>query len=137
MIVLDTHALIWLIDGSDTLSHGARALIEAAREEDGAFVSAITPWEISTLVDKGRIHLAMSVADWMDFVLNLDGMRLAPLEASTGVDAGRLPGNIHGDPADRIVIATARALRCPLLTSDQRILRYAREGHVRVIDAGK
>ena len=137
MIVLDTHALVWLIDGDSQLSLGARALIEAARAEDGAFVSAITPWEISMLVGKGRIHLAMPVADWMDFVFGMEGVLLAPLTAAMGVDAGTLPGTIHGDPADRIVIATARALRCPLLTSDRGILRYAKEGHVRVINAGK
>jgi len=137
MIVLDTHALVWLIDGDDKLGNVARALIEDARAEEGAFVSSITPWEISMLVDKGRLHLAMPVDEWMDFVFEADGMRLAPLEHALGVDAGRLPGTIHGDPADRIVIATARALRYPLLTSDQKILRYAKEGHVRVIDAEK
>ncbi len=137
MIVLDTHALVWLMDGDDQLSHGARTVIEDARAAEGAFVSAITPWEISMLVDKRRIHLAMPVDDWMDFVFGEEGMVLAPLTAATGVDAGSLPGSIHGDPADRIVIATARALRCPLLTSDRRILRYAKEGHVRVINAGK
>jgi PIN domain nuclease of toxin-antitoxin system len=79
----------------------------------------------------------MPVDEWMDFVFEADGMRLAPLGHALSVDAGRLPGTIHGDPADRIVIATARALRYPLLTSDQKILRYAKEGHVRVIDAEK
>jgi PIN domain nuclease of toxin-antitoxin system len=137
MIVLDTHALIWLMDGDDQLGRLARDRIEDARNAEGVFVAAITPWEISMLVDKQRIHLAMAVDEWMDFVFKAEGIWIAPLEPAIGVDAGRLSGGIHGDPADRIVIATARAMGCPLLTSDRKILNYGKQGYVSVIDANK
>lgn len=87
------------------------------------------------LVDKGRLELGRPLRDWMDNTLGLPGIRLAALEPVIAMDAGSLPGDIHGDPSDRIIIATARWLGCPLLTADRRILRYAEQGHVRVVNA--
>ena len=87
------------------------------------------------LADKGKIALNRPVATWFGTVLAAPGFSLAELTVAIGADAGSLPGNIHGDPADRLIIATARALGCPLLTADRTILAYAAAGHVQVIDA--
>ena len=135
MILLDTNVLVWLIMGDTRLKPERRALIEDARVEEGVRVSAITAWEISMLVDKGRLDLRREVSKWIEAVFSAPGVRIASISPAIAVDAGRLPGAIHGDPADRLIIATARELGCPLLTSDKRILAYAAAGHVSVIDA--
>ena len=71
----------------------------------------------------------------MQTVLRAPGLDLAPIEPVIAIDSVRLPGDFHADPADRLVIATARHRRVPLVTADQAILAYAAEGHVQVIDA--
>ena len=81
------------------------------------------------------MFLSRAVAPWFEGVLATQGYRLADLTTAIGADAGTLPGGIHGDPADRIIIATARAFGCPVLTADRKILAYATVGHLQAIDA--
>jgi PIN domain nuclease of toxin-antitoxin system len=135
LIVADTHALIWAVEGSDRLGPLAIEAVEKAVASGSLIVSAITPWEVSMLADKGRIVFSSGVRRWIDTLLSSRGIRLFPLEPAIAVDAGCLPGIIHGDPADRLIIATARFLACPLLTADERILDYAGAGHVVACDA--
>lgn len=132
MILLDTHALVWLVLGDDRLGKGAKALI---REEDRRHVSAMVSWEIAMLVDKRRLLLGMPANRWMDANASAADLVEVPVNGTIACDAGSLPGNIHGDPCDRIMIATARYLQCPIVTSDHKILRYAAAGHVQAIDA--
>jgi PIN domain nuclease of toxin-antitoxin system len=136
VIVLDTHVLIWALGDDGRLGLQARAAIEAAGE-GGVVVSAITPWEIAMLVQKGRLALADDVGAWLETVLALPALRLAALEPAIAVDSVRLPGTLHADPADRLIIATARHLGFPLLTADRAILDYGNAGHVHVIDASR
>jgi PIN domain nuclease of toxin-antitoxin system len=98
-------------------------------------ISPITFWEVSMLVDKGKLTLGRSLTEWMEAVLDQPGFRIEPVEPRVAVDAGSLPGEIHGDPADRIIIATARHLECPVLTTDRKIIEYAAAGHLQAIDA--
>ena len=135
LIVADTHALIWAVEGSSRLGPAAMEMVEKAVASDGLFVSAITPWEISMLADRGRIAFPYGVRGWIETLFTSRGVKLTPIEPAIAVDAGCLPGTVHGDPADRLIIATARFLACPLLTADERILDYARQGHVTVFDA--
>lgn len=137
MIVLDTHVLIWAAEDDQRLGKTARATIEEMRNADGAAVSAITPWEIALLVEKGRLQLAMDLGDWMQTVLRAPGLDLMPIEPVIAIDSVRLPGEFHADPADRLIIATARHRRVPLITADHAILAYAAEGHVQAIDAAR
>ncbi|WP_371345330.1 type II toxin-antitoxin system VapC family toxin [Ancylobacter sp. IITR112] len=137
MILLDTHVLIWALDDDARLGGQARAAIDEAGEAGGVFISAITPWEIAMLVQKGRLALADDVGAWLETVLALPALRLAALEPAIAVDSVRLPGTLHADPADRLIIATARHLGFPLLTADRAILDYGNAGHVRVIDASR
>ena len=87
------------------------------------------------LVEKGKIGLAKPVPQWFDQVLATPGFRIAGLTTAIGADAGSLPGAIHGDPADRLIVATARALGCPLITADRAILAYGAAGHLQTMDA--
>lgn len=137
MIVVDTHVLIWAVDDDAHLGHAARAAIEEAGRSDAIAVSAITPWEIALLAEKGRLRLGCDAAVWIDAALDLPGVRLVPLEPAIAIDSVRLPGGFHADPADRLIVATARYCSAPLLTADSAILDYATGGHVRVVDASR
>lgn len=87
------------------------------------------------LVEKGRLSLGDEVGRWLQTALSLPGIEIAALEPAIAVDSARLPGEFHPDPADRIIVATARFHRVPLMTADRAILSYAALGHVGVIVA--
>ena len=135
MIVLDTHVLIWAMNDERRLGPEARAAIAAAEQSDDIGISAITPWEVALLVERGRLRLAQEVGAWIAAVLALPGVRLLPIEPAIAADSVRLPGAFRSDPADRLIIATARQCGAPLLTADFAILSYAAGGHVHTIDA--
>ena len=135
MIVIDTHALVWMIEGDPQLGPRARTLIEDELDAADVVIAAITLWEAAMLVDKNRLALSRPIGVWFEAVMSTPGFVLAGITVAIGVDAGTLPGSIHGDPADRLIIATARAHGCPVLTSDGKILDYAKAGHVEAIFA--
>jgi len=132
MILLDTQTLLWLTEDR-RLGVQARRRIDA--NTGNIHLSAISFWEIAMLIDKRRIALAMPLQDWMRRLFDTGGFRTVVVDPAIAADAGSLPGNIHGDPCDRIIIATARSLGCPILTSDHAILDYAALGHVEALDA--
>jgi PIN domain nuclease of toxin-antitoxin system len=135
LILLDTNVAVWLFQADPQLAPTGRRRIERERSAEGVCISAITCWEVSMLVEKGRLILGRDPLDWIETALAEPGVHLAPLNPAIGIDAGRLPAGIHGDPADRLLIATARHLACPLLTTDRKILTYAAAGHLKAIDA--
>jgi PIN domain nuclease of toxin-antitoxin system len=135
LIVVDTHVLVWDVEGNTRLGLGGRAQIDRAARVEGLFVSAITPWEIALAVSRNRMALSREVSVWLNAALTLPGLMLAPLSPAIAIDSVSLPGDFHSDPADRIIVATARNLRVPLLTADRAILAYGAAGHVSVIDA--
>jgi len=137
-LLLDTHVLVWLLTDSDRISAAVYDQIERAAAQDLLCVSAITPWEIAMIVAKGRLVLARDVGDWVDAALSLPGIHLEPLSSAIAVASTRLPptrlsGQVHPDPADRILIATARNLDATLVTADERMLDYAKAGYLRCL----
>ena len=124
------------MQGSDRIGPRSRALIAKAAEDDAAFVAAISAWEIAMLVAKGRLALDRDVGQWLDAELCLPGLRLAALDPVVAVDSTRLPGDIHGDPADRLIVATARHHAAVLITEDRLMLHYSEAGHVKAHRAG-
>ncbi len=136
LIVIDTHILIWAMHDDPRLSTRARELIDETTARSRILISAITPWEVAMLAEKGRIALGDDVGRWLATALALPGLQLVPIEPQIAVDSVRLPGEFHADPADRIIVATARFHRIPLLTADQAILRYGDKGHAAVLPAG-
>ena len=134
-VLLDTHALVWLVDGDRRLLSAARKRITTAAQDSQLWVSAITPWEVAMLVAKGRLSLNRDAMDWVDAALALPGLRLAPIEPAIAVASTRLPGDIHGDPSDRLIVATARHLGATLVTADAQLLAYGALGHVAVLAA--
>lgn len=135
MILLDTHVLVWTVGGDRRLGPRANRLIEQSARGGGVLISAITPWEIALLAEKGRLQLAREVKAWLETALALPGIRVAPIEPALAVDSVRLPGSFHADSADRLIVSTARFLGIPLLTADRAILAYAADGHVQAEDA--
>jgi PIN domain nuclease of toxin-antitoxin system len=134
-VILDTHSLVWLIDGDESLGKESRRRIEQATAPGSILISAITPWEIAMLVQKGRLELALPLRKWFEEVLESRIISIAPLLPEIAIDSAMLPGEIHRDPSDRIIIATARHHNLPLLTMDRKILSYGKAGHVAVMDA--
>lgn len=126
MIVLDTHAVIWWVNGGDGLSAEAAAAIDRERmSEDGIIlISSISAWEVAMLVGRGRLTLTMNVDDWLETVGRIPGVRFVPVDNQIGVESTRLPGDFHKDPADRLIVALARHLNIPLVTADQKIRAY-------------
>jgi PIN domain nuclease of toxin-antitoxin system len=134
MIVLNTHVLVWTLQDDSKLGPGARTLIDE-QIHDAVLIPAISVWEIALLVKRGRLGLNSDMTRWIGQALDLPGVFLAPLEPSISIDSVMLPGEFHNDPADRLIVATARYHEAPLLTVDRAILDYANAGHVQAIDA--
>jgi PIN domain nuclease of toxin-antitoxin system len=98
-------------------------------------VSAISVWEVGMLEAKGRVRFTVEVGEWVRRALAAPGVHLAPLTPEIALDSTRLPEPVHGDPADRILVATARRMGATLVTRDTKILDYGRQGLLSVIDA--
>lgn len=131
MILLDTHILVWWLSGQDDLlSDKARDAINAELLGGEILVSSISAWEIAVLVAKGRLALTMDVTTWLDTAAEIEVLRYVPVDNRVAVKSTELPGDFHKDPADRLIVATARQLAAPLVTADEKIRAYE---HVRTI----
>lgn len=126
LIVLDTHVLIWWVNGDSLLSFDARAAIDQEMfSEDGVIlVSTISAWELAMLVAANRLALTMSLDDWLETCADIDCLSFIPVDNRVAVESTRLPGRFHKDPADRMIVALARHMNAPLVTADQKIRRY-------------
>ncbi len=119
-VLLDTHVLIWLMEGDPGLGRQARALADDALGADRLGVSDITFWETAMLAQYGRIGLTMPVAAWRRAVLDLG---IAEIAVSGDIAAVSLDG-LHGDPVDRMICATAILRQAVLLSADERIIGW-------------
>jgi PIN domain nuclease of toxin-antitoxin system len=127
VIVLDTHVWVWWVDGGAQLPPDYLVLLQA-EAGNGLGVPAISCWEVAKLVELGRLQLALPVDQWLALALR-PPVVLLPLSPEVAVGSTRLPGSFHRDPADQIVVATARHYGCPLVTTDRLIRAYP---HVRL-----
>jgi PIN domain nuclease of toxin-antitoxin system len=133
LLLLDTHVWLWLVGGAESIERPVVTAVEGAARRGGIRVSAISVWEVALLDAKGRIRLAKDCLAWVREALAAPGISLVPLSPEIAVESSRLPGEFHGDPADRILVATARLLGAALLTRDERILAYGKGKHVSVM----
>lgn len=134
-LLLDTHVVLWAAFNEQRLGRQAAKMINLASREERLVVSAITPWEIGLLASKQRINLHRDVMDWVRETLAKPGVHLIPLEPEIAVESTRLPFTMHSDPADRILVATARHIGATLVTADEMLLELARRKHFRAADA--
>jgi PIN domain nuclease of toxin-antitoxin system len=135
-LLLDTHCWIWMQGGLEPRfsPEGLITLQKAARDAN-LMVSAISVWEVALLESKRRISLDMDCTRWIREALDTPGLTLVPLTPEIAVHSTRLPGDFHGDPADRIIVATARLEGARLLTKDRKLLDYGRLRYVSAIPA--
>jgi PIN domain nuclease of toxin-antitoxin system len=131
VIVLDTHALVWWVTSDPMLSKQATAAIEHEQVNGGEIiVSAISAWEIAMLVERERLVLSLDVAKFLAAVAEIEAVRFVPVDVAVATKSVVLPGVFHKDPADRMIVATARTHAAPLVTADEKIRSYI---HVKTI----
>jgi PIN domain nuclease of toxin-antitoxin system len=128
VILLDKHIWFWWVQDVNQLTPQQRTALSNG-ERDGLGVSVISCWEVAMLVAKKRLALSVSATDWVRQALPYPGIRQLRLTPNIAVASTELPGDFHPDPADRIIVATARAHDVPVMTNDDRIRNY---GHVKV-----
>ena len=129
MIVLDTHIWVWWVQSDKRLSAKHFATIKE-NEFDGLGISAFSLWEVALAVKLNRLALPFPVDDWLTRALAYPSVQLLPLTSRIAVESTQLPGDFHKDPADQIIVATSRVYDCPLMTYDDKILKYP---HVKLL----
>ena len=128
--LLDTHAWVWWVTEDRRLSRPARRAIETGQASDTLSLSLISIWEVAKKVEKGQLVLDRPVDDWLDLATVRPGLHLAELTRPILSESCRLPSPFHGDPADQIIVATARDRDAVVVTKDRQIREYV---HVRSI----
>jgi PIN domain nuclease of toxin-antitoxin system len=135
-ILLDTHCWVWSQFGHDhEFSALGLSTFKQAATDGMLRLSVISVWEVALLESKQRLHLHMDCMEWVRRALETPGLSLVPLTPEIAVESTRLPGNMHADPADRILVATARNLGARLMTRDQALIDYGRKRHARIVSA--
>ncbi len=133
MIILDTHIFIWLITGDEKIKKsGFLPEVNKAVKDNSVYIPAISLWEVSMLVSKNRIALSENTLDWLRNATSAPGISIYPLTPEVAFESTILPNSFHGDPADRLIVASARVLDALLLTFDEQILTYGEKGFVKI-----
>jgi PIN domain nuclease of toxin-antitoxin system len=135
-ILLDTHIAIWLSDGSTRLKPSVLSLIESSFHSGKLCISAISAWEIGLLVSKNRLNVGQSAMAWFDSFVRQFNIYVLDISAEIAINSSYLPGKFHGDPADRILVATALAHSTALVSADKEIVSYGKQGFVQIIACG-
>jgi PIN domain nuclease of toxin-antitoxin system len=135
LLLLDTHVWIWFMLADAELAVSGRQAINRAAASGQLRVAAISVWEAALLASRGRVTLGRPLAQWITEAVSAPGLSIEPLLPQTAVEGCSLPEAFHRDPADRLIVATARVANAILMTRDQRILDYAARGHLTAIAA--
>lgn len=133
-LVWDTCAAIWIGEQAELSKQSLELLGAAHAERVLSYISPITAWEVGLLVSRGRLQLQIAPERWIEKLLEIPGVKLAPMPPELLIASSFLPGKPPRDPADRIVTATARDLGATLITRDRMLLDYGRQGHVSVVE---
>jgi PIN domain nuclease of toxin-antitoxin system len=131
-LLLDTCAVLWIGQGQGLTPVGRKRLSEALDASEPLYVCTLSAWEIGMLVSKGRVSLTSDTLEWIErFMLATGAIWLEPSPTAM-VRSSFLPGGLHGDPVDRILVASARETDLVLFTGDKLLLEHGAKGHVRV-----
>ena len=133
VLLLDTHVWLWLMSREGSIKPSVIRAVEEAAQYGLVRVSAISVWEVAMLEARGRIRFSKDCLSWVNEALRAPGLGLIPLTPDIAVESSRLPGAFHGDPADRILVATARRQGAIFLTRDEKILVYGKAKHLSVM----
>ena len=134
-LLLDTHVWIWFMLADAELAISGRSAINRAAASGQLRVAAISVWEAALLASRGRVALGRPLAQWITEAVSAPGLSIEPLLPQVAIEASSLPDAFHQDPADRLIVATARVANAMLMTRDRRILDYAARGHLTAIAA--
>ncbi len=128
--LLDTHAWIWWVTEDRRLSARAKAAIRTGQRQHTLWLSLISIWEVAKKIEKGQLGLDRPLDEWLDVATTMPGLQLGELTRPILVESCRLPPPFPGDPADQLIVATARAGDAVVVTKDRRMRNY---GHVRTV----
>jgi PIN domain nuclease of toxin-antitoxin system len=134
-LLLDTHVWIWFMLANAELAVSERNAINRAAASGQLRIAAISVWEAALLASRGRVVLGRPLTQWITEAVSAPGLSIEPLLPQVAVEACSLPEAFHRDPADRLIVATARVANATLMTRDRRILDYAARGHLTAIAA--
>ncbi len=123
-VVLDTCAWLWFCAAPEKLSPAARDVMRREKRRAGLVVSVFSAWEIAKLVQKKKLKFSIPCRQWLEKAVRTEGVTIHPLTPDVCVESTELPGEFHGDPADQIIVATARLLSAAVVTADRKILEY-------------
>lgn len=124
MILLDTNAWLWWTIRPEGMPARARSLADSAAGDGALAVSVVSVWEIAVKTALRKLQLGMAAREWVARASRAPGLRILPVDSDIALASTELPPPFHRDPADRLIVALARRLRAPLLTSDRKILEY-------------
>lgn len=136
-LLLDTHVWIWSMIGSSILKKSFHSIFEKALKAHNIFISPMSIWEMGMLVEKKRIEIDMDVLDWIEQALDIPGINLSAITPRIAIYSTRLIGKAHGDPVDRLLIATAAEKNAVLVTCDRKILQYAKGKEISAFNPSK
>jgi PIN domain nuclease of toxin-antitoxin system len=122
IILLDTHVLLFWLGRDPRLTSAQARAIESATADAPLLVSDITLWEVATLVNRGRIRLRWPLRDWLEMAVAPPLVRRMTISPAVAAEVAELPATLHRDPADRIIVATARSAGAAVATTDRRIM---------------
>lgn len=135
LFVIDTHVWLWFVLGDLKLSKKSRNLIEESANKGTLNLSCISLWEVAMLESKGRIVFSKECHTWLNEASSIPGLNIVQITTDIAFNSSRLPLGFHGDPADRIIVATARSINATLLTKDSKILDYGKTKYLKCFDA--
>ena len=130
MILLDTHVWVWWLADPDQLSQAARTAVAHSLSAGKIGISSFSAWELALLVQRNRLELSIDLSEWIAETERISGVTFFPVNNNIAMQSVNLPGVFHSDPADRILVATARHLGATMVTGDAKIHAYP---HVRTL----
>jgi PIN domain nuclease of toxin-antitoxin system len=133
-LLLDTCAAIYITDDARMMPQAVEAIDDAFDRNQAVYLSPVTAWEVGLLASKGRFKSSLSPKRWLDRLLSFREISLCAMPADVLLEASFLPGDLHSDPADRIIAATAREYGYTVVTRDRALLDYAAAGHLRALE---
>ena len=132
-LLIDTHVLVWIVFAEPHIKSSTLEAIEEASMDHSLFLSPISLWEIALKHSRGKLNLDRPIRDWLHHALSIANLNLVPITPSIAAECAELPSTFHGDPADRIIAATARAEGFTLVTHDKILLQLSRQGYFKTL----
>ncbi len=132
--ILDTHVLLWLLLQPEEISEDKKKLINTSQENGELLISSISLWEIAMLKFKRRINIYEQIQDFLESITSAEGLSACEISPEVAAESVQLMDDFHGDPADRIIVATTKTYGATLLTRDKKILSWSKYGHIKALE---